>query len=323
MDKYWVDITLIFVVGIAGIYTSYLVSPYIAKGLEVVSEQVITLPLPEEKETTKFVFFALSYLVVIQMISSLVDVSFDYSFINIEPVIPVVNEVINEVTRYTSLRENIINDQIFLGELNIVTNFLNNSNSVRLISDCLLMKLFNSCLIFSPEFLKYFYEIYLQNSVEIAAIPNHELLSSAKTIRYYYLARMAGLNIDYNALILKCGFFSDQEMMLQLMETCLRFGSSMGGVSTHELILRNIMALQAYEVNPDMFNAKWIMVDGLPTLINNEMAPIFYIDGSINPYTWTVDGYDHMDIQGTNVCSIIGKSKVLKALWFYCKFMVS
>lgn len=318
MDNYWVDISLILVVGIAGIYTSYLVSPYISKGLEVVSEQVITLPLPEEKETTKFVFFALSYLVVIQMITSLVDVSFDYSFINIEPIIPVVNEIVNEVTRYTPLLDSIENDKIFLNGLQPVTTFLSDSNSVKSISVCLLKKLFNSTLIFYPQEFKIHYDAYVQNKDVIALLTNHELLRTAPILRIYYLSSVLGLKIDYNALTALCKLPSDEHMILQLIETNLRYGSSMGGVSSYELILRNAVISQCFELNPDMFMAKFIRIDGVLTLVYNETSPVFFTDGSIEPYRWNTTTYGPMDIEATKVQSIIGKDKVIKALWFIC-----
>jgi len=59
MDENIVKIAIALAVGIAGIYCSYVISPYIAKGLNVVSEQVINLPISEE-ETTKFIFITFS-----------------------------------------------------------------------------------------------------------------------------------------------------------------------------------------------------------------------------------------------------------------------
>lgn len=356
MENKIADIILILGVGIAGIYISHIISPYISsgitKGLEVVSEKIITLPLPEEKETTKFVFFTLSFTIVSQILMSILDVANGYSFIDtyintpgyydvIEDVTPLASEVI----KYTSLKDSIINDIKFLEESQFVTNFLfhpDKANGLLALKNCLLLKYFNSSILGAEWFFQQQVPAYEANLYRLQNIPNHELIRTASLVRDFYVSKTLGLDVYCEALLKHMGIDSEQEMILLLMEATTRYGVSLGGVTAHELILRNVMGLTAYIDNPNMFDA-YFKFDGMRSVIRNEFidgvwtqtnvmvrncvfkmhpsCPVMMVDGCIDSYRWDVDDYGVIDMDGTHMRDIIFKDKVMKMLWNYCRIL--
>jgi hypothetical protein len=255
MENDVIKIALALVVGITGIYCSYIISPYITKGLNEISEQVVGLPLPEEKETTKFIFVTLSLMVVLNIVSFLADVSLtDAIFCNTEYIVGIANPIIEETIKYTSSQFNIGNDQLFLNQLKPVTNFLNNDDLTKDLIKCLFMKIGNSSIYIDKKFFEYFFPLYTKYLPTVATISNERLTEIAPYLREYYLSKQLILDIDYGALMTKCNITSDAGMILTFLETLHRFGSGLGGVSANELTLRNGVIYNLINFNSEIFN---------------------------------------------------------------------
>jgi hypothetical protein len=205
---------------------------------------------------------------------SLIDVSNGYSFIDtfintlgttdiIEDIVEDIIPISHEIIKFTLSSENIQKDIEFLNESAFVSNFLADTEKVGIINGALLLKYFNSCIMFMPELYNYYVDVYMENSDVMSAIPNYELIVNANNIRLYYLNNI--LNLDETnslGLMLKSGITSHQTMMLQLLETISRYGINLDGVSSYELLLRHIMNRSAYLVNPHMFDATF-QYDGM------------------------------------------------------------
>lgn len=310
MDEMYRNIAIALVVGITGIYCSYIISPYIAKGLEVVSEEIIKLPLPEEKETTKFIFVLSSLIILKIMITSIIGADISTISIPIIETLPVVNQVIEDIVKYSDYSEAIKNDLIFLSELKPVTTFLNNTNSLNIILHCLNMKMANSCFFIEARMFDHYDTIYIKQLDYLARIENAEIVKNAPILREYFLSKQLNLNIDYADLMQQCNAVNHDSMILFLLEVTYRYGSGVGGVSLHELMLRNAVAFNYCNLHSNFFAAT-ISLD-MDYVFDLKKA--FYIqsfmDGSIEPYLsfGKFDIYDMAVVQGTNVNDIINNS---------------
>lgn len=315
MNDYIIDIAIACVVGITGVYCSYVISPYISKGLEVVSEKVITLPLPEEKETTKFVFICLSGLFMMHLadillvskyvIAELAPVMWPAMWHQIDPQLLWIQEV---------SAQTLANDQQLLKNLAICTNFHSNEDHVGTLSLTLIQKIMSSGIFISNDFLDSIN--YLWNNVAnreyLANISNEELMQAAPVLREYFLSQYLQLpEVDYQALMQTCNAINDDSMKLFLLESLNRWGPSAGGVNSNEIILRHdyIRELMTDNQNMDLFNSFVIRANG-KIIVVHDIPGKWFIDGCSYDYNYNWKNnffnYNVAQIQGINIHTTVG-----------------
>jgi len=297
MDENIIKLALACVVGIAGVYGSYVISPYLAKGLNVVSEQIIDKSLPIES-TTEYIFEGLTFFVILSTISIIFN--YDLSSLCMSIIDPLCQNVDNI---YDISKLQLENELLNLERMGIVTNALDinwEEGYVSNICAALICKATSSSLILDSRFFDYYDEEHLKRLEYFAAIPNETLMKLAPLVREYYLFKQIwGSSIDCTRILQQAGTTSDAGMMLTLMESLHRGGSGFGGVSTYELILRDLAVQKVYNTYGfDLFNASLKYIDNSWTIDRNVYYH-WFIDGSaMTPRGYIVNGeyyYDGID----------------------------
>jgi hypothetical protein len=213
MDENVVKLALALIVGITGVYCSYVVSPYLSKGLNVISEQVINIPLPQE-ETTEYIFCGLSFFIFLGIMSSV----FDYDLVSVIAstfVDPLSYNSESILVKYT---DRIREELIILQEMQCVTAFLNNNEYLTTLTDTLIFKIDNgyslsnneSILIKYMERIKADLPILQEMQCVTTFLNNNEYLTTLTDTLIFKVAS--------SSLVLNADFFEyyDQEHLKNL-----------------------------------------------------------------------------------------------------------
>lgn len=332
MDKDMLNIITVLVVGITGIYCSYIISPYITKGLNVVSEQVseqifnTPLSIPDNQGTIDIVFCFLTTIVLFNCMDIGMFVSSVITNIDLGSVYNAVEPVYENIADdpvYILKQATWENDRALLLQLRPVSSFLESVPLVSLICNCLKFKYAASSIIFLDATIFDAYdELHLEFTESLSLISNTELARMAPFLREYFLCwRLDLQSTDFQYLMQQCNLNSHNQMILYLMEANYRFGSGLGGVSGYELFLRTAVIVEGLNVRPNLFDAQYLWVDGALTLVKTHYIN-FFMDGSIIRYGYCPAlGYEYnlhaIGIWPLNVYDVIHVRKVWKAIAYW------
>jgi len=335
------SIIFITVVGTLTLISVCFVTPYAIKGLNVVAENVCNTSINVDL-TSQYVSTSLCKFIVVATGLTIVNILSDGLFLNIvsslgngfsdgdifaasavnvapiiQPVQAVIETLIIDPIRYTSLRDSINSDLILLKELKPVTTILN-SSAYGLLNTCILVKALNHGFFFSPEYFKTgvgyydFYSEFLESTKENAV----QFINNQPILRKLYLKESLNYyNIDYKLYIDMCKLESVNQAQAQLVEA-MQVSCNLGTLSLEELILRNTFGLYLYSKDSTLFDALFLRsaYTGKLVLFNTFIS--FYDFSIINHIAYQEDMYSYY----YNMSLLIEKSKVMKAI-IYLTYM--
>jgi len=334
MEKFE-SMLFIAVVGTWALISVCLVTPYAIKGLNVVVENVsnssIDVDLTSQYVNTslcKFIIIATGFTIInmlsdgliLNCISALGNGFTENDLYNsvvvntvslLQPVYAVVETIVVDPIKFTSLRESINLDLILLNELKTVTTILN-SSTYDLLNTAIMIKAWNHGFFISFEYFKTSvgYFNYYEEFMALARNDSMKFINNQAFLRKLYLMDVLKYNnINYQSYIDICGFENIQQAQAQLVEA-MPISCNLGTVSLEELILRNMFGLYLYSCDPMIFDAFFIKSPyfGKWVIFSNFIK--FYDFSVVNHITFENDLFTYQ----YNMDLLLQKSKIMKTV---------